>query len=133
MPTRTQQALADALLHQDGPAAVDRAAALFRESLRFFGERRFARLVAVCLAGLGRVAARQERLERGALLCGAVGALCDANHLLLPAADQRAYERDLIDLRARLPRPAFDAAWRAGREVPLDQVVAQELPGPPAA
>jgi predicted ATPase/DNA-binding SARP family transcriptional activator len=145
MTARTQQALAYALLGRAdgaaGAAAADRSDSmgpsrtgrLLRESLRFFSERGFLRLVAVCLAGLGGAAARSGRPERAALLFGAADAACRAAGDLLPAADQRAYERDLTALRARLPQPTFAAAWAAGRALRPDQAAALELPGAPAA
>jgi tetratricopeptide (TPR) repeat protein len=136
MTARTQQALAYALLGRGQPAGVSRAARMLRDSLRYFADRRYLRLVAVGLAGLGDVAAREGRWERAALLGGAADALCRTAGESLPAADQRAFERGLAVARARLPAPqaaAFAAAWSAGRAAPWERAVAEALAAAPGA
>jgi tetratricopeptide (TPR) repeat protein len=124
MVARTQQALGHALLRL---GQRRRAAALFRESLGFFGQRRHQRLTAVCLAGLAGVARQEGDLHQAARLLGAVAARLEALGTRLPAADQAAFERELAAVSAGPRAASLREELAAGQAVPLDVVLAHAL------
>ena len=121
---RSQQGLGDAYLQQGDR---QRAAALFRDSLRFFAQSVNQRLIAVSLAGLAAVARADGMLDDAARLLGVVAALLERLSLRLPAADQAAYERELALLRSNLSEPLIAHAWASGQALTLEQAVAEAL------
>jgi predicted ATPase/DNA-binding SARP family transcriptional activator len=131
---RLQGANVDAprLIHNLGYVAlhqgdVVRARTLFTESLETFRNQHSRRGVAECLAGLAAVALAQEDGARAARLWGAAEALRETAGVAMWAADQIEYERQLTMLRAGLDEPVLAAAWAAGRALPPEQAIAEEL------
>jgi predicted ATPase/DNA-binding SARP family transcriptional activator len=131
---RSQGQTVDAprLIHNLGYVALHqgdevRARALFTESLGMFRNQHSRRGVAECLAGLAAVALAQEDRARAARLWGAAETLRETAGVAMWAADQIEYERQLTMLRAGLDEPALAAAWDAGRALPPEQAIAEEL------
>jgi len=102
-----------------------RAAETFREALVLFEEHGDRAMVAACLFGLARVAALGGEPARGARLFGAAEALYEAAGIRFPPSDPAGFERAVASLRAALGEPAVVAAWAAGRELSLDEIVAE--------
>ena len=82
------------------------------------------------LLGLAEVAVAQGRLERAALLFGAVDKLTVTSgdpSEQLPPHDREDADRALATARAGLGEQAFAAAWQAGTEMTLEQAAAYAL------
>lgn len=105
---------------------LETAGRRFHESLQVFRELGNRRGIAECLAGLARLALRQGEPVRAAKLLGsAVANLHSAGADWWPA-DQVEYRASLEAIRAALPGAEFDAAWKAGEAMTLDQAIAYE-------
>jgi predicted ATPase/DNA-binding SARP family transcriptional activator len=104
---------------------LDEAARLHREALALWGEIEDMGGVAVALRRLGGLAALQGGAETAALLLGASEALRERVGANVPPCDAPDYERAVAEARTRLSREAFEAAWKAGRE--LESTDATEL------
>ncbi|HET7077557.1 MAG TPA: tetratricopeptide repeat protein [Chloroflexia bacterium] len=104
-----------------------RAGALFRESLALL--RALGHRIAMIdgLAGLAAIATRQADPLRAARLFGAAEALAGAIGYTMEPADRAWYDRQVAALRATAPPAQVAAAWAAGRDLPLDQVLAEAL------
>src|SRR5207244_9858803 len=116
-------------LHNMGHAVfhsgdLERARATFVESLNLFRETGANVGIAMCLAGLGGVAAAQEQAERAANLFGSADALLEASGTLLQAADLSDYQHNVAAARAQLGETAFKAAWAVGRTTPIHEAIA---------
>jgi tetratricopeptide (TPR) repeat protein len=112
----------------------DRAAArdLFAEALALFQELGDRRGMAECVAGLAGLIAESEP-ERTARLFGAASAIVDAMGSRLNKANWGDYDYTLAIARARLGNDVFDAAWRQGRSLTLEQAIAEAMRiGPPS-
>jgi non-specific serine/threonine protein kinase len=124
-----------AVLHNQGHLALLRgdtesAKALFTESLVLFRSVKYRWSVADCLAGLGGVAAQEGQAERAALLLGAAEAIhaaLDASGTLIEPVNRVAWEEAMARARQQIDEAAWEAAWAAGRALPLDQAVAAAL------
>jgi predicted ATPase/class 3 adenylate cyclase len=86
--------------------------------------------IAGCLEGLARLDALEHAAEdgialRATRLCGAAEALRDVIRAPLSPADRPTYEATLAALRATLGEERFAAARLAGRELSLEQAVAE--------
>jgi DNA-binding CsgD family transcriptional regulator len=106
---------------------LNRAATLFAESLTLLQEGTDTLFVANCLKSLGAVAAVRGNAEQAVRLFGAAEALRDWYGLYLPPAELSGLDRAVAPARARLSSDTFAAAWAAGRDLPLDQAVAEAL------
>ncbi|HZO28356.1 MAG TPA: tetratricopeptide repeat protein [Chloroflexota bacterium] len=113
----------------------DRATALFHESLVLHRELGGKEGIAYCLEGLAGVAGARRQPERAARLFGAAEALREAIGWPLPPAERPAHAQSVAGARARLDERAWAAAWAAGREMPVEQAIADALAagGSPAA
>jgi non-specific serine/threonine protein kinase len=102
------------------------ASARYREALalaRGLGDKAVASWT---LDGLAAVAAKQDGWQRAAPLAGAADALRDAIGAKLAPIDDLFRERYLAEVRRALDETTFDAAWRAGRELTLEQAAGDE-------
>jgi hypothetical protein len=86
------------------------------------------------LAGLAAVAAVRGRVETAARLYGAAevqfqGLLTEGKTLdsLIDPVDRREFERYQGICRDRLGEAAYETAWAAGREMTLEQALAEAL------
>jgi hypothetical protein len=75
------------------------------------------------LVGLAAIASEQAMLARAAYLLGAVELLLETNHTQLIAVELVEYEQVAAVARAQLDEAAFTAAWTAGRNIPLEQLI----------
>ena len=98
------------------------AAARFRESLLMRRRGGPSVNVAAGLAGLASVALRNGALPEAARLFGAVEAMIDAAHGVLPPADEHIREADVVATRDRMGDEPFAAAFREGRAASLDEL-----------
>jgi predicted ATPase/class 3 adenylate cyclase len=99
------------------------AAARFRESLMIRQRRSGAGAnVAAGLAGLAGVAARDGSLTESAWLLGAVDAMLETAHGVLPPADELVRQADLGTIRAGLDPDAVAAALSKGRAAAPEEV-----------
>jgi non-specific serine/threonine protein kinase len=116
-------------------AEYDRATALLRESLTLHREIGGKEGIAYCMEGLAGVAEARRQSERAARLFGAAEALREAIGWPLSPAENPAHAQVVIAARTRLDEPAWAAAWAAGREMPLEQAIAdaQAAGEPPVA
>jgi non-specific serine/threonine protein kinase len=80
-----------------------------------------------CLAGLGSVAALDEKPERAARLWGVAERLRQAIGCRPPPAGRVIYERALAVARAQLDEEAFAAAWTQEHAMSLEQAIAYAL------
>ena len=83
--------------------------------------------MAGCLQGLAAVLCTLGQLERGVRLFGAAAALRAAVGLPESPAKRATCERDVARARAAVGDDAFVAAWAAGQEMSLEQVIAEAL------
>jgi tetratricopeptide (TPR) repeat protein len=112
-----------------GLGARQQAAACFKESLARYRQLENERGIALCLAGMGGVAALSGRGEQAARLLARAEATLAAGHFPLPMgpADQSAFERYLAAVKAQIDHPAFAAAWEVGEQMTLNQAIAYGL------
>ena len=108
---------------------TDRAANLYRASLELRLQLNDKAGLAESLAGLARVI-WPEQPAAAARLLGAVDRVFTEINYTLAAA--HAYHQAAANLQARLEQATFEAAWRAGQALPLEEII-QEALGPDAA
>jgi predicted ATPase/DNA-binding CsgD family transcriptional regulator len=111
---------------------VAKAAAYYRESLAL--RREYGEQVGVAggLRGLAMIAAHDGQFERAARLFGAAEALREAIGLPPPRHHAR-YEESVAATRAALGEEQLLATWRAGRQLPLAEAVAEAVALTPKA
>jgi non-specific serine/threonine protein kinase len=112
--------LGQAALWQDEIAL---ARGRFTESLAIWRELGHRDQIALCLNGLGGVAAAERQPGRAARLWGAAEALREALGAMLEPLEKRLLERDIARGRALASRPAFEAAWATGRAMPMEEAI----------
>ncbi len=100
------------------------AAALYQQSLALISTRGHRVKIAEDLAGLAEVANLVGQPERAAQLFGAVEALCEASNIRLSPLRRLEYDRTVESIRARLDAATFAEAWKTGRTMTLDEVLA---------
>jgi predicted ATPase/DNA-binding CsgD family transcriptional regulator len=101
-----------------------RAAALQVEALDLWRRTGTREGVADALAGLATIAAAGQP-EQAARLFGASAALADAVGYAFGLPERAAHERAVAGLKATMGDAAFADAWNAGRDLSLDQAVAE--------
>jgi excisionase family DNA binding protein len=118
------------ILHNQGYVAAHRG--LPRQGLASFAQALDAHLahgdrhnVGHCLAGMAGMAALLGRLEPSARLFGAADMLLEQLGTALWPVDKVDCERNREFARARLGEASFDAAYAAGRAMPLERAVAE--------
>jgi hypothetical protein len=95
----------------------------FRDALASAAERGEQVLMIRAIEGLARVAAADGDAVRAAILLGAAAARRRTVASPVVPAEVRAYETDISGLRAALGPSSFDAAWRRGLELPVEDAV----------
>ena len=106
------------------------AASLFHESLAMQPELNDPIVIAYCLEGCGATAVRCfKQPERGVWLGGAADALRQRHGLRRPPGEQAMQDRLVSEARDLLGTTAFEAAWRVGQSISLDQAIADALDG----
>ena len=118
------EGLGQVALAQGGLA---KASIHFVEGLRSARELGFTHGVAWCLAGLGSVAARDKQPKRAARLWGAAEALREAIGTRPASASRAVYEQLTATTQAQLGDEVFCAVWASGRELSLDEAIAEAL------
>ena len=113
--------LAAAACAQGNPV---RAARLYDEALTTWRACSNRRGIAGTLAGAASVASAMGQDERAARLLGAAWGLVEAIGVQFLVHHLHA-ERVLATVRIRLDPPMFDAAWEAGRSLPVEQSIAE--------
>jgi non-specific serine/threonine protein kinase len=79
--------------------------------------------LAGCVELLGGLACMQGQVERAARLFGAAAAVRNNSGVPMPRISQAACERDLATARGQLGSRRFDAAWAAGTEMTVGELV----------
>jgi len=126
-------AVAEVVLYMGRVARAEgdevRAARLFAESLALLCEFRAGnkRDNAYCLEGLAGITAAQGQLARAARLFGTAEALRESAGIVLPPVHRGAYDRDVVQLRAKMDEASFAAAWAEGRALTLEQAITEAL------
>jgi predicted ATPase len=101
------------------------ARALYGQCLAVARKAPFQRLTPLYLEGLAGVVATQREFPWAARLWGAAEALRDAMGMPIPPFYRAEYERSVATARSQLGEQAFAAAWREGRMMTLEQVLAE--------
>jgi serine/threonine-protein kinase PknK len=120
----TLRILGDVALAQGDHAG---AAAAYRESVELthqHGDRRF---LTNALSGVAAVAAVQGQAERAARLYGAIAVLRDQLGLGIESSQRVRHDHAISVARSTLPQDVFDRAWAAGRELSLEDAIAESL------
>jgi len=102
-----------------------KACTCYEEALTTFRELGEKWFIAICLEGLAGVAAAQSQPEWAAHLLSAAALLREALGVSPPPPNLANYERTVATTRAQLGEERFAAAWAAGREMTLEQVLAR--------
>jgi predicted ATPase/DNA-binding SARP family transcriptional activator len=103
------------------------ALACFREALALTHERGAKVKVIQCLEGIAGTALALGQAKRAARLLGAAEAVRQATRICRPRLDRAVHELDLRNLRQALGAAAFEALRAEGRQISLDQAVAEAL------
>ncbi len=103
------------------------ARAMLSESIRVSSELGHMQLVCYSMEWLAWVDLAEARFLRAATLCGAVEALREPLHLVLPSNFRDHYDRSIAELRAALGETSFRDAWDDGRAMTTEQVIAYAL------
>jgi DNA-binding CsgD family transcriptional regulator len=104
-----------------------RAAELARETLALRWEHRGLAVIPSLFEDLADIAGLTGHPPAAARLYGAAEALREALGLPIAPFYRPDYEREVAVTRQALPPEVFAAAWSAGRELPLDEAVAEAL------
>jgi non-specific serine/threonine protein kinase len=102
-----------------------RAADLYLQALNRSWTQGNQRITAYTLAGLGSIAGAHGQVEQAARLFGAAEALHEVIGVPLLPAFRAGHERAVTAVRHVLADPAFTDAWAAGRDLTLDEAVAE--------
>src|SRR6266851_3405431 len=116
-------ALGHAAFVQDDYA---KARTFYEEALAILQELGVKWFIASCLDGLAEVAVAQGQPEWAAHLLGAAALLREALGVSPPPYNLANYERAVATTRAQLGEERFAAAWAEGREMTLEQVLAEQ-------
>lgn len=117
------------LVHNLGYVALHKgdliqARSLFRESLAMFLKLSNQRGIAECLAAMAGLWAEEGKFEPSAQLLGAASALIAQTGGSWWPADRVEYERNLLKIKDGLARDVFEATWKAGQGMTLDETTA---------
>jgi hypothetical protein len=82
-------------------------------------------IVARAIAELAAIACERGQFLLAARLYGGLAALRETLGAPLAPAEWARYERDLATTRSELAEEAFQAAWDAGRALPLERIIAE--------
>ena len=104
---------------------AERASELLKESLRLAQRFGFTFDAVICLGGMARAEAMQDRPERAARLLGASAAQREALGTFVPPIGRTDHDYATNAARATLGDRAFDAAWAAGHAMSLEEVISE--------
>jgi predicted ATPase/transcriptional regulator with XRE-family HTH domain len=102
-----------------------RAIGLFRESLASNARLGDKEIIVRAVAELAAVACNRGQFLLAARLYGGVAALRETLGAPLAPAGWAGYEQDLAATRSELAEEVFQAAWDAGRALPLERIIAE--------
>jgi hypothetical protein len=105
----------------------ERAAELLREALRRLAELEFKDVIGYCFEGLAAVLGLTGRADEASRLLGAAEVLRESLGVGLAPAEQATHDETVAVLRQALGEERFDAEWRAGRELALDDAIEYAL------
>jgi predicted ATPase/transcriptional regulator with XRE-family HTH domain len=108
---------------------VQQAAERFGQAIVHFRRLGDQRGIAESVVGLGAVAAFEGRAESAARLFGAAEATLETLGAELWPSNRGVYERSVAAARTALDPAVFEAAWKAGRQLALDQVIKTAIDG----
>lgn len=100
-----------------------RAQQIFEAALPIHHELGHLRMVTIAVEGLAAVAGKQRQPERAARLYGATESLRDASDNPLQDPDEWGYARHFSHAQSQLDEASFAAAWAAGRNMSVAEVV----------
>jgi predicted ATPase/DNA-binding SARP family transcriptional activator len=123
-PPRLLRMLALTAAHRGGLRV---ALEMHREGIELNRQLGDTRGVTAGLVALADLAMRQERYELAARQLAAARGALDALHAPLLPADQAVYQRTLDHVRGVLDAAQFEAAWRAGATLTVDQAIDETL------
>jgi predicted ATPase/transcriptional regulator with XRE-family HTH domain len=106
---------------------LQRAADRLAHNLRLNRAHGYRQGMVVCLEGLAGVAAMRRRAAEAARWLAAASAARAKEGLALDPADRQDVERDRVLAQMALDSAAFDAAWRAGQSLTLEQAIEEAL------
>ena len=106
---------------------LERATTLLGEALMLQKQTSDTRSIALTLNALASTAATSGFPDRAARLLGAADRLRDAERMPRSVGAQAEYDRTLGLARAGLDESAFEAEFAAGRELTLDEAIAEGL------
>jgi predicted ATPase/DNA-binding CsgD family transcriptional regulator len=123
--------VAEVSLHQ-GQLALDlreqdEAARHFHDSLALLSELAGRNLIPMCLEGLAAIASARGQAAQAARLLGGAAALRERVGAPVRPIYRESYERVLGQARSRLDEAGWQAAWEAGRGLPLEALTAEAL------
>jgi tetratricopeptide (TPR) repeat protein len=102
----------------------DAAEAQFRKSLKMFRQLGNRRGMAECMAGLAGLKARQGQIEWGAMMLSAAESVLKVTGGAWWPADRVEVERNREMIRTGMGAEEFNAAWKKGAAMNLDQALA---------
>ena len=111
--------------HARGDTA--RAVSLLRQSLQANAQLGDKEITARATSELAAIVSGRGQSGEAAYLYGMVAALRAAIGAPVAPADRVAHEQAVAVVRASLDKAAFEAAWNAGHNCPLDQTIAEAL------
>jgi predicted ATPase/class 3 adenylate cyclase len=109
-----------------------RATTCFTESLAICRELEYKQGIAQCLRGFVGLASESRKAVYAARLCGAIEVVeqsSDSFHPSQPLKDRIHYDRTIAAIRAQLDEATFAAAWAEGRQMTLEEAIAEALDG----
>jgi predicted ATPase len=108
---------------------IERAAALYRESLASFAETGDKWIDTECVTGLALIESARGDADRAARLLGAAETARETFGIALPLTDAGDQEQFWTAIRERPAETAFAAAWAEGRAMTLEQAIEYALAG----
>jgi predicted ATPase/DNA-binding SARP family transcriptional activator len=125
------EGMAFALVNQGFAALSEhdhkRALGLLREALRRLAELEFRDVIGYCFEGLAAVLAFTGEAGPAARLLGAAEALRESVGVDLAPTERETHETTAAAVREALGEKRFSAAWRLGRDLPLDEAITYAL------
>ncbi len=100
---------------------------LVRQALQLSRNRKYARDIASFLVTFAGSIAALGQLQRAARLIGASEAALEHMGAFHQPSDQPEIDRIIADVSAQLDEAAFESAWAEGRQMTLEQAVAEAL------
>lgn len=99
----------------------------FGEALRLHWHHRDIVGTGGCMLGLASLAVQEHHAQAGTRLLAAVERMWERKGLAYTDANRKVRERCVALARADLGEPGFDAAWSAGRSIPIERMLEEAL------